>query len=115
MSSTDYPTLMTNIRSSLRTLNTAQPEALKAFRALGAEAYKDGALDRKTKELMALGLGIAGHCSYCIGFHVEELIKLGITKAELGEAIAVAIQMGGGPSLMYGAEAMTAFEQLGGK
>jgi AhpD family alkylhydroperoxidase len=73
---------------------------------------QDGVLDHKTKELIALCLGVAGHCDACIGFHMQALVKAGATKAEIEEALAVAVYMGGGPSLMYAADALTAFEQM---
>ena len=75
-------------------------------------ALKDGALDKKTKELIALALGVAEHCDACIGFHVEALVKLGATRAEVEETLGMAIYMGGGPSLMYAADAIVAWEEM---
>jgi len=57
-------------------------------------------------------LGVAAHCDGCIGFHAKALVALGANRAELEETLAVAIYMGGGPSLMYSAGALTAFEQF---
>ena len=62
--------------------------------------------------LIALSLGVAGHCDACLGFHVRALVKAGATRMEVEEALAVAVYMGGGPSLMYAADALTAYEQL---
>ena len=53
-------------------------------------------------------------CSGCIGFHVKALHKLGATRAELEEMLAVAVYMGGGPSLMYSAEALRAWDVVSG-
>jgi AhpD family alkylhydroperoxidase len=72
----------------------------------------EGALEKKTKELIAMALGVAARCDGCLGFHAEALVKLGCTRKELAETLAVAVQMGGGPSLMYAADAMTAFLQF---
>ncbi|MGZ8287721.1 MAG: carboxymuconolactone decarboxylase family protein [Telluria sp.] len=82
------------------------------FGDLAKAASRDGALSRKTKELIALTLGVAAHCDACIGFHVQALVRLGTTKAELEEALAMAIYMGGGPSAMYSANALAAFEEF---
>jgi AhpD family alkylhydroperoxidase len=71
-----------------------------------------GSLSEKTKELIALALGVAAHCDACLGFHAKALVRLGATKAEVEEALAVAVYMGGGPSLMYSANAMTAFDEF---
>ena len=59
---------------------------------------------------MALGIAIATRCDSCIGFHVKSLIRLGITRAELCEALAMATYMGGGPSYAYSAKALQAFD-----
>lgn len=85
---------------------------MKGFNDLAKAASLDGALDKKTKELIALALGVAAHCDACIGFHVQTLVKLGATKAELEDALGMAIYMGGGPSLMYSANALAAFDEF---
>jgi AhpD family alkylhydroperoxidase len=100
------------VAESLRSYRADMPDVMKAFGALAQTATSDGVLDRKTKELIALCLGVAGHCDACIGFHMQTLVKLGATRAEIEEALAVAVYMGGGPSLMYAADALSAFEQL---
>ena len=85
---------------------------MKGFSALAQAAGLDGALDRKTKELIALALGVAAHCDGCIGFHTEALVKLGATRQEVEEALGMAVYMGGGPSLMYAADAIAAYEDF---
>ena len=67
---------------------------------------------KKTKELIALALGVAAHCDGCLGFHTRTLVKLGATREEIAETLGMAIYMGGGPSLMYAADAMRAFDQF---
>ncbi|MGE0724490.1 MAG: carboxymuconolactone decarboxylase family protein [Alphaproteobacteria bacterium] len=91
-------------------LHRAAPETMTAFRGLMRAAGKDGALDAKTKELMALAIAIAVRCEGCISFHVRQAIRKGASRAEVVETIAVAIEMGGGPSTVYGAEALAAFD-----
>jgi len=88
------------------------PDVMQGFSGMASAALADGALDKKTKELIALSIGVATHCKGCIGFHVKALIGLGVTRAELAETLGMAIYMGGGPSLMYAAEAMQAFEEF---
>ena len=51
-------------------------------------------------------------CKGCIGFHTQSLVKLGASKAEIEDTLGVAIYMGGGPSLMYAAEALQAFDEF---
>ena len=109
----NYLDITQSLSSSLAKLRTDTPDVMKAFSMLAQAATKDGALDKKTKELIALALGIAAHCDGCIGFHVQSLIKLGTTRAELEDMLGMTVYMGGGPSLMYAADALTAFEQIG--
>ena len=85
---------------------------MQGFSALARAAGADGALDKKTKELIALAIGVAVRCDGCIGFHAEALVRLGATRQEVEETLGMAIYMGGGPSLMYAADAIAAFEQF---
>ena len=112
MEAPGYRQLTQTVSGRLASLRTDKPEVMKGFGDLARAATADGALDKKTKELIALALGVAAHCDACIGFHAEALIKLGATKQEVEEALAVAVYMGGGPSLMYSAGALAAFEEF---
>lgn len=112
MTTKDYKAITAHISANIAKLRADIPETIKGFNAMAQAACADGALDRKTKELIALALGVAAHCDGCIGFHVRTLVKLGATKAEVEEALGMAIYMGGGPSLMYAAEALGAYDQL---
>ena len=100
------------MRGQLRKLNKAIPEVTRAFGGVGKSVKTDGALDVKTKELIAIGIAVADGCEPCINFHVEALIKAGGGRAELGEALGMAVQMGGGPALMYAAKALDCFDEL---
>jgi AhpD family alkylhydroperoxidase len=82
---------------------------------MAGAATAPGALDTKTKELIALAIGVATRCDGCIGFHMEALVKLGASRSEVEEALGMAVYMGGGPALMYAADALLAFEQFGEK
>jgi AhpD family alkylhydroperoxidase len=111
---THYRDLTESVSANLSTLRTDIPDVIKGFNDMARAATRDGALDKKTKELIALALGVAAHCDACIGFHVQSLVKLGATKAEVEEALGMAVYMGGGPSLMYSANAIAAFEEFTG-
>jgi AhpD family alkylhydroperoxidase len=107
----DFAAITGSVSHSLRALRKDLPEVTHAFGALARAATANGALDAKTKELIALALGVAAHCDACIGFHVHALVKAGATRAEVTEALGMAVYMGGGPSLMYAADALSAWEQ----
>lgn len=108
----NYAEFTKRISGDLRKLHKDIPDTMKAFSALAQAATRDGALDKKTKELIALALGVAARCDGCIGFHTETLVKLGATRQEVEETLGMAVYMGGGPSLMYAADAISAYEQF---
>jgi AhpD family alkylhydroperoxidase len=108
----NYKEVTDRISRGISQLRAEVPDTMKAFSALAQAASRDGVLDRKTKELIALALGVAAHCDGCIGFHVQALHRLGASRAEVEEALGMAVYMGGGPSLMYAADALHAFEEL---
>ncbi len=107
-----YREITKRVSASLAKLRADIPDTTKGFSQLAHAALRDGALDKKTKELIALALGVAAHCDPCIGFHVQTLVKLGATRAEIEEALGMAVYMGGGPSLMYAADALGAYEEM---
>lgn len=104
--------LTKDISTQLGKLRKEMPEVMAGFAALGSAATKDGALDKKTKELLAMALAVAKQCEGCIGFHAQTLVKLQTSRAEFIETLGMAVYMGGGPSLMYAAEALEAFEEF---
>lgn len=103
---------VTAVSGQMRAMRETQPELMAAFSQLAAAGTKDGALTRKMRELIALGIAIAGRCDDCIGFHVQTLVKLGVTRAELDDVLGTAVYMGGGPSMMYAAHALKAFQEF---
>lgn len=109
---TSYQALTQTVSKNLTTLRADLPEVMKGFNDIARAATQNGALDKKTKELIALALGVAAHCDACIGFHVQALVKLGTTKLEVEEALGMAVYMGGGPSLMYSANAVAAYDEF---
>ncbi len=111
-SSDYYRDLTQTVSAGLATLRTGTPEVMKSFGDLGRAATANGVLDKKTKELIALALSVAARCDPCIGFHMQTLVKLGVTRQEVEETLGVTTYMGGGPSLMSAASAIAAFDEF---
>ncbi len=107
-----YKTLVKDISATLPALGGNIPDVMKGFGGLAKASTKAGSLDTKTKELIAIAIAVATRCDGCIGFHSKALVELGVTEAELSEALGVAILMGGGPSVMYAANALSAFKEF---
>lgn len=108
----NYSEITRRISGDLKKLRKDIPDTMQAFSALAQAATRTGALDKKTKELIALAIGIATRCDGCIGFHTEALVRLGATRQEVEETLGMSVYMGGGPSLMYAADAISAYEQF---
>ena len=94
---------------ALREVRTGAPDVMKGFSAIAQAALKGGALDTKTKELIALAISVATRCDGCIGFHAEAAVKQGATRDEIMETMGMAIYMGAGPSVMYASHAIDAY------
>ena len=85
---------------------------LEKFEELHRAAVASGALDTKTKELIALAISITDGCDDCIAHHVHDAIGAGATRDEIVDALGVAILMGGGPGMIYASHAIEAVDQF---
>jgi AhpD family alkylhydroperoxidase len=107
-----WQTKLDSTRDQLRGLNKTIPDTTRAFGALGKAVKEGGTLDFKTKEFVALGIAVVKQCDACIALHVETLIKSGASRDEVSDVLAMSIQMGGGPAMMYAAKALECFDEL---
>lgn len=113
MNTNSYKELTRGISANLAPFRKTQSETMQGFSAMAKGAMADGAIDAKTKELIAMAIGVAARCDGCLGFHAKALVQLGATQQEFEEMLGVAVYMGGGPSLMYAANALAAFREFG--
>lgn len=88
------------------------PATMRSYGALHTGSMSEGVLSSKHKELIALGIAITQCCDGCIAYHVHDALQAGATAEEIHETIGVSILMGGGPSVVYGCEALEAVEQF---
>ena len=93
----DWHDFMDGVGAEIATLSREIPETARGFGVMGAAAKQSG-------------IAVATRCDSCIGFHIKSLIRLGLTREELCEALAMATFMGGGPSYAFGAKALSAFD-----
>lgn len=109
---TDYKEFRSNLGKTNAKLAQALPKEMQGFGALHKAALEDGALDPKTKELIALGISIGIRCEPCVVSRTKTLIDLGATREEVEETIGVALVMGGGPATAYGGITLEVFDQF---
>ena len=92
-----------------RNLRRAVPDVYKGFGELHKAAFAPGVLDTRTKELIALAIGVVEGCDGCIASHAQAAARAGATRQEAAEAIGVTFLMKGGPATIYGPRAYDAF------
>ena len=93
--------LLNDFLGGLQEVGKTNTEPVNAFMGLLGAAYKPGAVDTKTKELISVGISAYNRCEYCIVFHVFKALEAGATREEIMEAAMVAVAFGGGPSIAY--------------
>lgn len=108
----DWASLIDDMNTGVRALRGGAPEVMKSFSDMARAAHGGDALDGKTKELIALAISVATRCSPCIAYHAEGAARQGASREEILETMATSIYMGAGPSVMYAAHALEAFDQL---
>ena len=108
----NWPEMTKELSAQLRNLRDGAPDVMKGFSAIAQSALAPKALDGKTKELIALGIGVAVRCDDCIAFHTKAALERGASNEEVAETLAMAIYMGAGPSVMYASHALDAFNQF---
>lgn len=110
----NWSDFLNETNAEMGALRKAMPDPASGFAQLAKAATADGALDPKIKELMALAIGITARCDGCIAFHVKAALRHGATREEVVETVAMCVYMGGGPSMIFGAKALAAFDELSG-
>ena len=110
--SKSFVQITTDVSKALATLRKEIPETMQGFGAMSKAALAPGALSALDKELIALAIGVTGRCDACVGFHVKALVRLGVTREQLMETLSICVYMGGGPALMYAAEAVRAYDEF---
>lgn len=90
----------------LKNLKELAPDAMNAFIAFDQAALKDGAIPKKYKELIALGVAFTTQCPYCIEVHTKAAKAAGATDAEIAEAVLVAAALRAGGAVTHGTHAI---------
>jgi AhpD family alkylhydroperoxidase len=93
-------------------LQSLESKVYEAFLKLEAATFSDGALPRKVKELIAVGISVRGNCESCMQWHIEQAAASGATMREVLEAVEVGIEMGGGPATVSARFALEVMERV---
>lgn len=107
-----HKTILDELRQPTKDLHDHIPGVFGGYRALAGAALGDGALDAKTKELIALAIAVTKQCDGCMASHARSAARRGATAAEVAEALGVAIVMNGGPAVVHAPRAFEAFQEF---
>lgn len=108
----DTPMYPQSTRDLAKQRETLAPEPLQAFKAFSKAVFADGALDRKTKQLIAVAVAHVTQCPYCIKGHTEGAALAGATDAQIMEAIWVAAEMRAGGAYAHSTLALDTLNHL---
>ena len=91
-----------DVGTQFKRMRELVPEAYRAFLEFDKVAFKDGAIPKKTKELIALGIAQITQCPWCIQAHTQKASVAGASDAEIAETIFVAMAMAAGAAWSHG-------------
>jgi AhpD family alkylhydroperoxidase len=107
-----HENILDDLRQPARALRDQIPAVLESYAALSGAVFVDGALDAKTKELIALAISVTKQCDGCIASHARAAARRGASVEEVAEALGVTIVMNGGPGTVYAPRAFEAFQEF---
>ncbi len=110
--SKSFKTITQDLSKALGIFRKEAAAPMSGFDAMAKSAMAPGVMSALDKELIATSIAVATRCDGCIGFHVRSLVRMGATREQINEMLAVTVYMGGGPSLMYAAEVLRAYEEF---
>jgi AhpD family alkylhydroperoxidase len=93
-------------------LRALKSKVYEAFLHMEEAAFSDGALSKKMKELIAVGISVKIDCESCMQWHIDQAATAGATMREVLEAIEVGIEMGGGPATVSARFAIEVLEHV---
>lgn len=89
-------------REGLRSFARLMPDVMNAYTQFTSTCFEAGALDRKQKHLMAMGISLFSGNEHCIVYHLEGALSEGASEKEIAETVAVAGAYGGGTTFSHG-------------
>lgn len=109
---TDTKEQLSAAKARMGAFAKASPALLEGFAKVSKVATTAGRFSPAQRELIATAIAVVQGCEDCILYHLDGARRHGAEEADLLEALEVAVEMGGGPALMYAGKALTAFRDL---
>ena len=110
---TDWKGLLGDAMQDFGALAKGNPKIMEAIHTLDKAGAVHGALDAKTRELIALAVAATTRCDTCIAVHAKGALEAGATREELLEALGVAVALNAGAAFVYSSHVLSAFDAMG--
>lgn len=99
-------------KTRLSAFAKTSPSLFQGFQKIASTASREGTYSAAQKELMATAIAVTQGCEDCILYHIDAAKRHGAEEDALIEALEVAVEMGGGPAIMYAGKALEAFRAI---
>lgn len=109
---TNWKEFLGDASGMMEGLAEANPKIMDGLKALGEAGGAKGALDLKTRELIALAVAATTRCDTCIAVHAKAAAEAGASRDELVEALGVAVGLNAGAAFVYSSHILAAFDAL---
>ena len=109
----DWKQFLQGAMQAIGTLAKGNPKILDGIKALDEAGAAHGALDAKTRELIALAVAATTRCDTCIAVHAKAAFEAGASREELLDALGVAVGLNAGAALVYSSRILEAYDTLG--
>ena len=107
----NWSDLLPTVKKAFGALGKSNPKMVKAYMALGEAAEENNVLDAKTRELISIAVAITTRCDGCIAVHADAALKQGASRAEIADALGVAVAMNAGAAMVYSARVLDAIDR----
>lgn len=108
----DWPKYRRQPKDRFAELDRLSPATLRGMAQFDAASAMSARIDAKTRELIAIAVGVTTRCDGCISFHVDAAIEHGASRGEIADALSVAIALNAGAALVYSARALDALGRV---
>ena len=108
----DWTEYQTQLSKRMTEIARANPDIMRGYRGLSDAGIKTDLLGAKTRELIALAVGVTRQCDGCIITHTDAAIKAGATREDMVEALSVTIAVNAGAALVFSSRVMDAFDAV---
>jgi AhpD family alkylhydroperoxidase len=98
------------LRKKAHSFYSEKSKVYRSFVEMENNTYIDGAITKKNKELIAIGISVVTNCESCMEWHIKQALDSGVSQDEILEAVEVGIEMSGGPGTVAARFAMNVLE-----